>query len=445
MKKLFCLFIVLLLVSWSTQAAPLPGPQSKQEKKEKKEKESTYGHTPSEYQPFNNFSKPYKRFFLDPLEYNGYGRHLPEPVNIDKVKIGFLGPIEPTVSVATGGKSHEENLGKNMLQGAQLAVDQANASGGYRGKIPYELVVRNDNGLWGASGNEIIHMAYKDNVWAILGTIDGANSHIAIRVALKIELPMVNTGDTDPTFTETAIPWVFRNISDDRQMCYALADFVFKKLKLTRVAAFRANNRYGRIGLDEFRDAARRQGHPFLTEMNYVLGDTDFTAQLKRINALNPEAIITWGDAEESAALLKQMRALGMNQWFIGSDRMVSPEFIKAVGPDAGRVVAGFPYNPDSDNPLLEKFKKDYNQRFNQEPETYASHAYDGMRMLIQAIENAGLNRAKIRDELAKIKTYPGVTGKKEFDPVYNNITPAVLAVLEKGKWVFYPHQEILK
>lgn len=442
MKKLIFLLILILLLSWTVLASPIPRQESNK-KQSKQTEEETYGRTPSEYQPFGKFSKPYKRFFLDPLEYTGYGRHIPEPTDVKSVKIGFLGPIEPTVSVATGGISHEEGLGKKMLQGARLAMEQANSAGGYRGKIPYELIVRNDNGLWGASGNEIIHLGYKDKVWAILGTIDGANSHIAIRVALKLELPMVNTGDTDPTFTETAIPWVFRNISDDRQMCYALADYVFKKLKLTRVAALRANNRYGRIGIDEFRDAARRRGHPFLTEMNYLLGDKDFTPQLKRIKALNPEAVITFGDAQESAAILKQMRTMGMNQWFIGSDRMVSPEFVKAVGPDAGNVVAGYPYHPESKNPLYETFKKEFSRRFNDAPETYASHAYDGMRMLIDAIEKAGLNRAKIRDELAKIKTYAGVTGKKEFDPVYNNITPAVLAVLEKGKWKFYTHEEI--
>jgi ABC-type branched-subunit amino acid transport system substrate-binding protein len=416
--------------------------QEKKEKDKKEEKTGRYGRTPDEYYPFGKFSKPYKRFFLDPIEYRGYGRHLPEPGNVKRVKIGFLGPIEPTVSVATGGISHEESLGKKMLQGARLAIEQANAAGGYRGKVPYELVVRNDNGLWGASGNEVIHLAYKENVWAILGTIDGANSHIAIRVALKVEIPVVNTGDTDPTFTETAIPWVFRNITDDRQMCYALADYVFKKLKLTRVAALRANNRYGRIGIDEFRDAATRLGHPFLAEMNYLLGDTDFTPQLKRIKALNPEAVITFGDAAESALILKQMRKMGMNQWFIGSDRMVTEEFVKQVGSGAGKVVAGYPYNPESKDPHYIEFKKRFLKRFGEAPETYAAHAFDGMAMLIAAIEKAGLNRAKIRDELANIKRYHGVSGKKEFDAVYNNISPAVLAVLENGKWSFYPHQE---
>jgi ABC-type branched-subunit amino acid transport system substrate-binding protein len=436
--KIIIIFLALILfASWTTPA---------QESAEKKKKTGSYGRTPSRYVPFGKFTKPYKQFFLDPMEYRGYGREIPEPEHVDSVKIGFLGPIEPTVSVATGGMSHEEPLGRKMLQGAKLAIEQANASGGYRGrKIPYQLIVRNDNGLWGASGNEIIHLAYKDNVWAILGTIDGANSHIAIRVALKIEIPMMNTGDTDPTFTETAIPWVFRVITDDRQMCYLLADYVFKKLKLTRVAALRANNRYGRISIDEFRDAATRLGHPFLAELNYPLGDTDFTAQLRRIKSLKPEAVITYGDAAESALILKQMRAMGMDQLFLGSDRMVSREFIETAGENPGKVVAGYPYNPDSGSPRYQEFKRQFTQRFDEPPETYAAHAYDGMIMLIEAIEKAGLNRALIRDELAKMKHYDGVTGKKEFDAVYNNISPAALAVLENGRWVFYSREEALK
>ncbi|MFV2071337.1 MAG: ABC transporter substrate-binding protein, partial [Thermoanaerobaculales bacterium] len=240
------------LVVAGEDPAPTPTPEAGQQ---------VYGDTPAELMPYGRFVDPYKRFFLQPNEYRGYGRHIPEPETIDSVKIGLLAPIKATVSVATGGASHEQPLGRKMLQGARLAIEHANARGGYRGsKTPFELVVRNDNGLWGASGNEIIDLAYKEKVWAILGTIDGANSHIAIRVALKAEVLMMNTGDTDPSFVETAIPWVCRNITDDRQMSYLLADYVFGTLELTRVAALRANNRYGRISIDEFRDAATRLG-----------------------------------------------------------------------------------------------------------------------------------------------------------------------------------------
>jgi ABC-type branched-subunit amino acid transport system substrate-binding protein len=433
MKKLVVISLAVLIPSIFAAAADAPAPTPAPG-----EKKQVYGDTPEELVPYGRFTEPYKTFFLEPNEYRGYGRHLPEPENVDSVKIGFLGPIEATVSVATGGASHEEPLGRKMLQGAQLAIEHANARGGYRGSTtPYELVVRNDNGLWGASGNEIVDLAYKENVWAILGTIDGANSHIAIRVALKAEIPMMNTGDTDPTFIETAIPWVCRNITDDRQMSYLLADYVFNQLELTRVAALRANNRYGRMSIDEFRDAATRLGHPFLAELNYKLGDTDFTSQLERIKALDPEVVITWGDSQESALILAQMRAMGMDQLFIGSDRMVTAEFLEVAGENAGMVAAAYPYDPESNDPKHLEFVKQFTARFGEPPEAYAAHAYDGMAQLIDAIERGGLNRALIRDEMWAVKTWHGVTGEKVYDAICSNRSPALLAVVEDGGWTF--------
>ena len=146
-------------------------------------RDTAYAKTPVDYEPYGKI-KPYKEHFLEQMQYWGPGRAIPEPEDVKTVKIGFIGPIMSTVSVATGGASHEEPMGIKMLQGARLAIEEANARGGYlRRKIPFELVVTNDNGLWGSSGNEIVNFAYKDHVWAILGTIDSANSHIAIRVA----------------------------------------------------------------------------------------------------------------------------------------------------------------------------------------------------------------------------------------------------------------------
>ncbi|NIM51069.1 MAG: ABC transporter substrate-binding protein [Gemmatimonadales bacterium] len=424
---------------------------------------ASYGRTPWEYRPYNRFEKAYKEFFLDVLEYHGYGRHIPEPEHVETVKIGFVGPIIGSVSESLGGPedivlrvnqrqirwdgyqaSHLAPLGIKMLQGARLAVEQANARGGYRGRIPYQLVIRNDNGNWRSSGREVITLAYQDSVWAILGTVDGANSHIAIRAALKAEIVVMNTADTDPTFVETAIPWVFRNITDDRQMCYLLADFAFKKLRLQRVAALRAVNRYGRMSIDEFRDAATRLGNPFMVELEYQEGDTDFRPQLERIKSLDVDGVITYGNSRESALLLKQMRDMGMNQWFLGSDRMVTQEFRDIVGASHGNVAAGFPYDPTSTDPRYLRFAKEFRAKYGEDPETYAAHAYDGINMLIEAIERAGLNRALIRDELAAMKEYLGVTGPQEFDPVFSDRSPAVLAILRDGRFEFYSREEAL-
>lgn len=404
---------------------------------------TSYGNTPNDFEPFGKFAEPYKRFFMEKLEFNGPGREKPEPEGLDTVKIGFLGPLQPTVSVATGGMTYDYVLGRKMLNGCLLAFEQANARGGYRGKIPYELLVRNDNGLWGASGNEIIDFVYKEHAWALIGTIDGANSHIAIRVALKAEIPLMNTGDTDPTFIETQIPWVMRCITDDRQMCYLLADYVVKKLGITRIAAIRQGDRYGRMSIDEFRDGVRRLGHPLVTELQFPPATTDFSLQLDRVQELNPEAVITYANSEPSALLLKQMRDRGMQQLFIGSDRMVSDEFLKIVGGNAGRVIAGYPYDPTRDDARLIQFRKEYRDRFGEEAEAYAAHAYDGANILIDAIERAGLNRARIRDAMTSIKFYEGATGHMQFDAIFNDISPAALAILENGKWNFLTREKL--
>lgn len=407
-------------------------------------KDDTYAQTPVDVEPFSGV-KPFKEHFLLQMEYTGPGRAIPEPEGLESVKIGFIGPIMSTVSVATGGMSHEEPLGIQMLRGSRLAVEEANARGGYlkRG-LPFELVIANDNGLWGSSGNEIVKMAYKDKVWAILGTIDGANSHIAIRVALKAEILMLNTGDTDPTFIETNIPWVFRAISDDRQQGYLLVDYIYRKLGYTRVGIIRSNNRYGRFGVRELRDGSRRLGHPITQEMTYQLGIEDFSLQLDRLERANVEAIVHWGDAEDGARVLNQMRARGMTQPFFASDRSVTDTFVRIAGENAEGVVCAYPWNPQRKDEKLEGFRQAFGERFGVEPDTYAAHGYDGMDMLIWAVQVAGLNRAKMRDVLAyRSKPWPGVTGDIVLSASLDDVGEVFLTRFENGDWKFYSRDDL--
>lgn len=407
-------------------------------------REENFAKTPSDIEPYSGV-KPYKEFFLLQMEYTGPGRAIPEPgPELKTVRIGFIGPIQNLPSVATGGMGHEASLGKMMLKGAQMAVDEANADGGYyRRGIPFDLKVVNDNGLWGSSGNEITNMAYVDPVWAILGTIDGANSHIAIRVALKAEIMMMNSGDTDPTFTETNIPWIARCIGDDRQMGYLMADYLFRKLGLKRVALIRSSNRFGRFGIREVRDTARRMGHPVLIEMAYQVGANDLSMQVERLKATNPDAVVHWGDAHESAIVLNTMRKMGMKQPYFANDRTVSDEFVQLAGKNAEGVIAAYPWNPARKDPKLEVFRERFRKRYNEEPETYAAHGYDGMNMLIWAIQVGGLNRAKIRDLIAyRVKPWPGVTGDIPLSSSLDDLGDVFLAEFEQGKWSYHSREE---
>ena len=406
--------------------------------------DKNYAHTADDIRPFGHV-KPFKHHFLEQLEYTGPGRAKPEPEDVKTVKLGFIGPIMSTVSVATGGKSHEETLGIKMLQGARLAIEEANAGGGYlKRSIPFELVISNDNGLWGASGNEIIKMAYRDKTWAILGTIDGANSHIAIRVALKAEIVMMNCGDTDPTFIETNIPWVLRCIGDDRQQGYLLVDYLYRTLGFKRVGIIRASNRYGRFGVREVRDSSRRRGRPVPVEMAYALGIEDFSLQLERLEQANVEAIVHWGDAGDGARILNQMRARGMKQPYFACDRCLSDEFVKIAGENAEGVVCTSPWNPTRKDSSYLAFCQSFRKRFGEAPETFAAHAYDGMNMLIWAVQVAGLNRAKIRDVLAyRTEPWKGVAGDIPLSAVLDDVGDVFLAKREADKWTYYSREDL--
>ena len=404
------------------------GPVSKINGQDKKE---NYGKATDEIFPYERFTKAYEYFFLKPIEFTGPGREKLPPRDLKEVRIGFLGPLEGSVIVS---------LGTQMLQGATLAIEEANKKGGYQG-IPYKLMIHNDVGLWGAAANEVVKMD-DEKVWAWLGSIDDIVSHVAIRATLKLEIPMVCTGDPDPTFTETNIPWVIRVISDDRQSGYALVNRIYKKDGHSRVAVIRANNRYGRVGIKIFSETATRVGHPMIIEERFNDGETNFKTQLERIKNTAPDAILIWGNAKESALILQQIRAMGFKQPIYGSDRMVSPEFLKIAGNLAEGIVTTCQYNPKADNPKLKEFQTNYTKRFGQKPDVFAAHAYDGMNIIIEAIRKAGLNRVLIRDLLTDLKTfqgYDGITGKIIFDKTWNDVGDIWMADVRQGEFVFTP------
>ncbi len=394
--------------------------------------EKNYGKTPKEIVPYSKFSSAYVKHFMEPLPFRGAGREKAEPEGLKTVRIGFLGPI---------ANSKDTVKGKQMIQGTILAMEQANARGGYKG-IPFELMPHNDAGLWGAAANEVIAMD-DEGVWVILGSLNDIVTHVAIRAALKCEIPVVNIANPDPTLTETNIPWVIRVISDDRQASYALANRIYKVDGHKRAALLRTNSRYGRVGTGEFKDASRRLGFPVSVEVRFEDGDSDFKDQLEAIKKSNSDAVVLWGDAREMALIVKQMRAMGMDQPVYTSDRAVSPEFIEILGNEANGIVTTCQYNPKANNPKYKAFRSAYIRRFGMEPDVFAVHAYDGMNITIEAIEKAGLNRTRIRDLLTDMKTfqnYQGASGKIVFDASWNDIGQIYMVEIKNKDFIFTPY-----
>ena len=393
-----------------------------------------YANMPSEAVPYRGFTKPYKQWYLSPdtLEYNGAAREHGTNafLNSETVNLGFLGPLE---------SGPEVSYGKAMLHGAQMAVDEANASGGYlapdgRRRL-YKLMIHNDSAQWGASSTEIVKMDFDEHVLAVLGSVDAASTHIMLRVTLKLEIPIVDTATTDPTVTETRIPWLIHNFPDDRQQGYALADCVFKQHNLQRIGVLRTESRYARMGVRKFADEAQRLGHTPVLEVKFDRGDKDFSTQLRMLKNARVQGIVIWAEAGDAGMILKQMRGLGMKQPVFGPSRLAYRELIEVAGAAAEGVTTAVAIDPTRSDAKWQAFVTQYRKKYEMEPDAYAAYGFDGMSMMIKAVAKAGLNRGLIMDALREYgaHTYEGVAGQAKFDYTLNNISAVRLARVENG------------
>jgi branched-chain amino acid transport system substrate-binding protein len=444
MRALFASVMVAVLLAgtaWAQTSAPCsngknpPGRPATRTLK-------PYTGAPEDLRPFSKFTTPYYEYYQDLVEYNGAARDIPDPdlSTLDEIRIGFLAPLYD---------HPEQVLGNRMLNGAQMAIDEANAAGGYCGK-PYRIITHNDydnwqmsnfasagvakdSAIWGAASDDAVRMIYDDKVWAMFGSISSESTHIALRLTLKAETPLVNSASSDPTIPETIIPWHFTVLQDDRVQGYTLARHIYDELGLKRVAILRVNDRYGRFGVPKFRDASRRLGHPVVIEQKFRPGDTDVRRQLQVIEDSRVDAIVLWTDIGPTAMILRQMQELGMKQRVFGSHRTIGDELIKLAGPAAEGFEAVYPYDPTRSDPRWLDFNARYEARFHEKPDHFAALAYDQMQILLDAISRAGLNRGRIRDALTGIENYKGVTGDMVFDPNCKNIAPLFLGHVHNG------------
>ena len=390
------------------------------------ETEEHYSETPEELVPFRGAGEPYSIFFTDPPQFRGPGRDKPGPSHFEDVAIGVLVPAQGV----------DLELGQRMRNGVELALAEANRTGGYREGIPFVPVYRDESQAWGASANAAVDLTFRKGVWGLVGALEDNASHVMSRLLLKIEMPVVNTNGSDPTLTEHMVPWMLRMRPDDRRSGYRLAQKIFIEDQHQRVVVFRANDRYARMGIIEFTDAARRLRRPIELEVRFQNHDTSWDAQIERIRNVDPDAIVLWGRAVQAGRVLAALRSAGIGKPVYGPDRLLDPLFLAAAGPAAEGLVVTYPYDPQRSDSTWRKFRDLYEETYGEDPDATAGYAYDGTTYLVKAIREAGLNRALIRDRLFFRREYEGVTGTIRFDATQNNISPVILCRVENGAFV---------
>lgn len=339
----------------------------------------------------------------------------------DEIVVGEFGTL-------TGG---EATFGQSTNKGLRMAFDEINAAGGIKGK-KIKLITYDNQGKNDESAAVVTRLITQDKVVAIIGEVASARTIAAAPIAQQYKVPMISPSSTNPKVTKDGDinrDYVFRICFIDPFQGAVMAKFMIENLKLKKVAILRdVKNEYS-IGLaDTFVKEVKARGGEVLIDVSYQSSDIDFKAQLTQIKSKNPEAIFVPGYYTDAGLITVQARQLGIKSVFLGGDGWDSPKLHEIAKEAANGAYFSNHYATDSSEPIVQEFIQKFQKRFNELPDAMAALGYDAGKVLALAITNAKEIKPEfIRDEIAKTKNFPGVTGNITLDENRNAIKSAVV------------------
>ncbi|MGH8045726.1 MAG: ABC transporter substrate-binding protein, partial [Chthoniobacterales bacterium] len=312
-------------------------------------------------------------------------------------------------------------VGASSKNAASLFVGQLNDAGGVKvgdKMIPINLVV-GDNGAKADQAAAVAQrLITQDNVLAMIGPDASSCAIPAADIAEAAKCPMISPWSTNPKTTldpNTGKPknYVFRACFIDTFQAKVLAKFVLNNLKAKTAAVLYDSTSEAPTGQATlFKETFEGNGGKVVGFETYSTGDKDFSAQLTKIKAANPEVIFLPAYYNDVPLIAQQARRLGITAQFVGSDAWSSPELIKLGGPDIEGSYFCNHYSTQIATPVAKKFMTDYQAKYGMAPDDVAALTYDAFGLLVQAVKDAGsLDRQAVRDALAKIPKYEGITG----------------------------------
>jgi len=351
----------------------------------------------------------------------------------DTVKVGFIGPL-------TGGVSANGLGGRNS---ADLAVKLRNADA--KAKYSYEMVVFDDE--------------CKPNVAVQVATKMAADKDIVAGATHYCSAAAIATVDTYHKFGFPVIVWgavlpdiTYRNKYSEIHRVNgtminqndANADLI-SRLGYKTVAVIHDTTDYGKGHNEYFSKALATLGKAQIVGTFGVTADQqDFTTELTRIKALNPDVIYFGGLTPIGVRIRSQMDKLGIKAVFDGTSGIVSDAYIQGLGPLAEGTLAFREGAPTEKLPGGKFFMEKYTeQKYDQPPEAYGAFAYAAMSMLLDSIEKVGPDRKKVIADLATVKDRDSIVGKITFDDHGQNTVPVITRyVVQDGKFVEWDDSE---
>jgi branched-chain amino acid transport system substrate-binding protein len=328
-------------------------------------------------------------------------------------------------------------FGVFQKNGTDMAIEEINAAGGINGKkirhINYDNKSDNDETL--AVINRLIS---QDNVVAILGEATSGRSKIGGQVAQQHKVPMLTSSATNPEVTKIG-NYIFRACFIDPFQGTVMSKFMVDNLKLKKAAVLRDIKNDYSVGLaDIFTQKLKEAGGEVVTDVSYQEGDIDFKSQLISIKGKNPEAIFVPGYYNEVALIAKQARELGMTQPLLGGDGWSSPKLAELAGEAINGNYFSNHYTTESTDPKTQGFVKAFKAKYKEDADVMAALAYDAVYLMAEAIKNTKeVTRDNIRDELAKIKDFHGVTGKMSMNENRDAVKSAVVVQVQGNEYKF--------
>ena len=350
-------------------------------------------------------------------------------VHADSVKIGFNVPL-------TGFAAAD---GKSALNGAMLAVKQANQAGGINGKM-IELVVYDDQ----ASPKQAVPISNKliekdKVVAAISGSYSGA-TRAAAGVFQSAEIPYISAYAVHPEITKAG-NYVFRTSFMGEVQGRAGAKLIGATLQRKRVVLITLKNDFGKSLAAGFKEAAGQFNLQIVNEYEYSIKDRQFGPIVAKVKADAPEAIYATGYFFTAGPLVSQLRAAGITVPVIGQEGYDSEQFIKIAGKASEGTIITTSLDRDSNSSETRSFISEFEAMAGHKVDMVAASGHTAMKVLVAAMKKAGTTSpSAIRNAIAQTNLVAS-TGSISFNDLGEVQKNVQVQVVRDGD--FHYHSEI--
>ncbi len=364
---------------------------------------------------------------------NRYGRTVALWAVIALAIGGMLMPASPhaagtykigAILAVTGPASF---LGGPEARTLEMLVEQTNAAGGINGK-PVELIIKDS----GANPEKAISFAKQlieeDQVLAVLGPSTSGETMKIKKIFEQARTPLVSCAAAEVIVNPVAT-YVFKTPQKDSFAAQKIFQ-TMKDMGISKIAVLAGNTGFGKAGKEQLLKIAPEMGIEVVEAEVYDAKSTDLSAVVAKIKAnKDVQAVVNWSIVPAQAIVAKNMRQAGWDVPLFQSHGFGNIKYVEAAGAaaegiifPAGRLLVADQLPDDHpQKPLLTEYIAAYEGKYKEAASTFGGHAYDAFIIVKAAIEKAGADKAKIRDEIEKIKGLPGTGGVFTFSAADHN------------------------